>query len=295
MSKMKKDNNKNIHIALAFDEKFWAPAYATMRSVCLTTHRRKDLVFHLCYPGLSQEGIEQLDKISSEFGAQVIHHNIKDNSEYQYFAKSLPFTRHISSVAYARMIFDHILDKEIVRVVYLDCDLLIRAPIEKLYELDIESYPIAACKDAHGMRWSNGRDVASDYDLLDPADSYFNSGVLVIDMNAWRKMDMVKSLMELEKNGALPRLNNDQQILNHMFANNWKHLDIRWNVLGVNRAIEALDPYIVHYTGPNKPWNLISFLPFARVYRHVMTNELFYRYMRMRWKWKIFGLKRNQG
>jgi len=33
------------HIALTFDDYFWAPAYATMRSVCLTTRRRADLVF----------------------------------------------------------------------------------------------------------------------------------------------------------------------------------------------------------------------------------------------------------
>ncbi len=273
-----------IHVALAFDEKFWAPAYATMRSVCLTTHKRKDLVFHPCYPGLSQEGIETLDRISSEFGCEIIHHNIKDNREYQYFAKSLPFTNHISSVAYARMIFDRIIDKNVKRLVYLDSDLLIRAPIEKLAQIDLEGFPIAAGKDAHAMRWSNDRDVASNYDLLDPADAYFNSGVLVIDLSAWRKMDMVKTLLKLEENGALPRLINDQQILNHIFANNWKILDGRWNMLGVNRAIEALDPFIVHYTGPNKPWNLISGLPFARVYRHVMTNELFYRYMRLRWR-----------
>ena len=59
---------------------------------------------------------------------------------------------------------------------------------------------------------------------------------------------------------------------------------------------DFLDPALVHYSGPNKPWNLISGLPFARTYRHVMTNELFYRYMRHRWaRWwlglpgRIFG------
>ena len=33
-----------IHIALTFDDSYWAPAYATMRSICLTTRRRGDIV-----------------------------------------------------------------------------------------------------------------------------------------------------------------------------------------------------------------------------------------------------------
>ncbi len=36
-----------LHIALSFNDKFWAPAYAVMRSICLTSTRRKDIVFHL--------------------------------------------------------------------------------------------------------------------------------------------------------------------------------------------------------------------------------------------------------
>ncbi len=285
---------KQIHIALCFDEKFYPPAYATMRSVCLTTHQRKNLIFHLCYPGLSQNGKIVLEEISKEFGAKIIHYDISNNKDYQYFANSLPYTSHISSVAYARMIFDKIIDKKVKKLIYLDCDLLIRAPIENLYEVKLDNYPLGAVKDAHGLRWSNGRDIKHNKDLLDSADKYFNSGMLLIDLEKWRKKNMVKTLLELEKVGALPRLTNDQQILNYIFANNFKELDGRWNMLAASKAIEALDPYIVHYTGPNKPWNLISLLPFARVYRHVMTNELYYKYFRQRLKkrlLKIMGIK----
>lgn len=282
-------NNNQLHVALAFDERFWAPAFATIRSVCLTTRRRKDLVFHLCYPGLSGEAITTLNKIETEFGAKIVHHDVAHDQTYRHFAATLPHTRYISAAAYARMIFDKILDPEITRLIYLDCDLLIRSPIENLLQSDLGGAPIGAVKDAHALRFSNGRDCIGDTDLLDPADPYFNSGVMVIDLDAWRKMDMAKSLFTLQEKGILERLPNDQQILNYLFANNWQELDQRWNMFGVNRAIEALDPHIVHYTGPNKPWNLISGLPFARVYRHVMTNELFYRYMRLRWKWKFTG------
>ncbi len=34
-----------IHIALTFDDGFWAPAFATMRSIALSSRRRSDLNF----------------------------------------------------------------------------------------------------------------------------------------------------------------------------------------------------------------------------------------------------------
>ena len=52
-----------MHIALTFDDNFWAPAYATMRSVCLFTHRRSELVFHLCHRTITDQHRADLAKI----------------------------------------------------------------------------------------------------------------------------------------------------------------------------------------------------------------------------------------
>ena len=57
-----------IHIALTFDDNFWAPAYALMRSVCLFTRRRRDLVFHLCHRTLLPAHQTDLEGIAEEFG-----------------------------------------------------------------------------------------------------------------------------------------------------------------------------------------------------------------------------------
>ena len=50
----------------------------------------------------------------------------------------------------------------------------------------------------------------------------------------------------------------------------------------------SLDPAIIHYTGDNKPWGILSTkvptVAFPRLYRHTMKNELFHRFARHRWK-----------
>ena len=69
-----------LHIALTFDDYFWAPAYATMRSVCLTTRRRADLVFHLFHWHLADENRAILDAIGTEFGARIVHTALAENA-----------------------------------------------------------------------------------------------------------------------------------------------------------------------------------------------------------------------
>lgn len=279
----------DIHIALCFDERFWAPAYATMRSICLTSKRRGDLIFHLCHPGLSTAAQETLARIGDEFSTKVTFHDIGKDPTYRHLAATLEHSRHISEIMYARLLLDQVLGRDVGRAIYVDCDILIRAPIETLHGIDLKERPLGAVKDVHAMVSSNRRDIARDRDLFDPADPYFNSGLLVIDLDAWRALDMVKTLKRLEDQGVLTRLYHDQQVLNYVFKNNWTPLDPSWNVFGVNTAIEMFDPKGVHYTGPTKPWNLINPVPFRRVYRHVMTNAVYYRYWRQRMWWKLTG------
>ena len=274
-----------LHVALAFDERFWAPAYATMRGICLTTRRRSDLVFHLCHPTLSAQALADLAVIASEFEVTLVHHDISADPNYQHFAATLPHTNYISEVMYARLLLDRIVvDPSVTRIAYVDCDILVRSPIEGLIGQPLDGKPLGAAKDAHALVSSNRRDIKQDRDLFDPADPYFNSGILVIDLDAWRKMDIVAILYRLEQEGILQRLPNDQQILNYLFKHNWTQIDPSWNTFAANTAIEIFDPKVVHYTGLAKPWNLVPPVPFRRVYRHVMTNVVFYRYMRERWK-----------
>jgi lipopolysaccharide biosynthesis glycosyltransferase len=272
---------KPIHIALAFDQNFWAPAYATARSICLSTRRRKDLVFHLCHTEIDAQSVSDLDLIAEEFGATVVHHDIGADADYVHFAETLPHTRFISAVTYARLMFTRTIP-DVLRLTYLDCDMLVRAPIEEIAEADLGGKPMGAVKDPHALRFANGRDGNTGRDLFDPADPFFNAGLLVIDLDAWRRIDVVGRLYALEKEGILTRLSEDQQMLNYIFKNNWHAFDKSWNMHAVGRAQEALDPKLVHYTGRDKPWNLITLAPFNRVYRHVMTNELYYRYARFR-------------
>ncbi len=285
---------QSLHIVLTFDDNFWAPAYATMRSVCIFTRRKSDLVFHLCHRTLSDEHKADLHKITAEFGAELIFYELDHSALFADIAARMPINRRLSNIVYARLVIDRLIDPMVGRVLYLDCDMMVRAPIEQLIEIDLQGFPVAAVRDTIGAFITGGKDLAKNRQIFDIADPYFNAGMVLIDVAKWRDAKLLDRLEALLADGTMARVYYDQDFLNLVFRNNWLRLPATWNTIDARHAHEGLDVNILHYTGERKPWHLVSNVAFRRLYRHVMTNELFYRFMRHRWKryWKkIFRLR----
>lgn len=288
-----------IHIVLAFDDNFWAPAYTVMRSVCLSTHRRGDLVFHLLHMPISDEHRYDIEGVVREFGASLRWYPVADSALFDFFVAELPATAQWPKIVYARMLVADLLPSDIDRAIYLDCDMLVRAPIEQLFDIDLEGRPLGAVRDSLAPFIAGRRDMRQNQGIFDPADPYFNSGMLVIDLSQWRIIDIKAEIAAIAGRGLMDRLYYDQDMLNLVFRNRWTPLPWRWNTIDAHPVHEALDAAILHYTLKGKPWFLLSGIlrrsAYARWYRHVMTNDLFYRFARHRWKrWWLKKLRLGQ-
>ena len=273
-----------IHIALTFDDNFWAPACAVIRSASLSTKRRTDLVFHLCVQAITPEHKADIDAISEELGATLIYYELSDYPDFARVCTPLRGHRRFPPVSYARLVLDRILPPSVQRVIYLDCDTFVIAPIEMLYEQEMHGNPIAGVSDPFAMHIMMGRDMVAKKGIFDPAEPYFNSGVLLIDMVAFRQSHVEEKLAEITAAGLIEKLYYDQDILNLIFRGRWTKLNWRFNTIDPWRAQQAMGPYIIHYTGDQRPWYLVSLAPFHHMYRHTMKNELFYRFWRHRMK-----------
>jgi lipopolysaccharide biosynthesis glycosyltransferase len=255
-----------------------------MRSIGLFTRRKNDLRFHLFHRRLSTAQIADLKKIEAEFGATLVWYDLEGSPLFLDIAKRLRYNPRLTNIVYARLIIDRLIDPAIKRILYLDCDMLVRAPIERLYETDLDGYPIAAVRDTQGVIITGGVDMAHNLEIFDAADPYFNAGMILIDVDKWREARIMDHVERLLADGTFAKLHYDQDLLNLIFRNNWLQLSWRWNVIDARFVHEGLDGHIMHYTGYRKPWDLVSIVAFRRIYRHTMTNELFYRYLRYRWK-----------
>src|SRR5690606_13107876 len=136
-------------------------------------------------------------------------------------------------------VIDRILPPQVERVLYLDCDTLVRAPIEELIERDLAGHSIAAVRDTRGAHITSGRDLRNNQDLFDVADPYFNAGVVLIDVARWRAANIVDRLEEALTGGVMARIHYDQDFLNLVFKNDWLRLDPRWNLINARRTHEG--------------------------------------------------------
>lgn len=272
-----------IEIALAFDDGFWAPAYASMRSVCLTTRHPERLRFHLLTLGLSAEHRAAIDSIGTDYGATLNHIALDDQGLFGDRIASFPTIRmrRFRPVIYARLFMGDLLPADIERVLYLDSDIFVRSPIEQLFNIDMGGKAIAAALQPDRLHCIAGTDLRT-RNAFSMAEPYFNSGVMLIDMAQYRGVDFATVLRESLPQSEIDMFYYDQDIINFAFKGRIVELGYRWNLQNPEPAHEILDPHILHYSANPKPWFIWSRVAFKRTYRHLMTNRYFYQYRRER-------------
>lgn len=81
---------------------------------------------------------------------------------------------------YARLFLSTLLPDNIQRVLYLDCDIIFKQSIIKLWNLDLQGKTIGALMDAFSSYYRKNID-------LQPDDIMFNSGVMLIDLVQWKE------------------------------------------------------------------------------------------------------------
>ena len=147
---------------------------------------------------------------------------------YQLKAKE-----HISTETFYRFLILDIL-KMYPKVVYLDCDMIIRRDIAELYDVKLGDNMLAAVIDPDFAGQCNGanadtlaycRDVLK---LKDPL-AYFQAGVLVFHMGQIADKISVQKLFEMSDTGIYKY--SDQDILNIVCEGKVTYLNMQWNVL----------------------------------------------------------------
>ncbi len=193
-------------MALTFNDRYWALAYTVMRSICLSTTRRRQVVFHLCHTALQPQHAAVLEEIPTEFGANLAHYDPTANPAFTGLVASLPATDRFPPIVYARLLLDRLLPPGIERVVYLDCDVMVCQPIEALYDIDMGGHPLAAVFDPFHLGIKKGHDIRTKNTPFDTGDRYFNSGVLLIDLPRYAAADIPGRIKAYAVQGMLKEL-----------------------------------------------------------------------------------------
>jgi len=148
---------------------------------------------------------------------------------------------------YIRLFIPYFVDQSISKVLYLDVDMIAVKDISALWQVDIGDHIVAGVVDRAGkvgVRWSGIKNYA---ELgLSPETKLFNSGLLIIKPQEWRKQKIAEKVIRCTEENAQHAVFPDQYGLNVVLANQWFELDQKWNCYA---SSEEKDPYIIHFVG----------------------------------------------
>jgi len=181
------------------------------------------------------------------------------------------------------------------RVIYLDCDLIVKDDLKQLWEADFNNNYVLAVQDLWAPHISSMPGVPYQKLGLSANSKYFNSGVLVINLQKWRADDITAQTISYLKIYQQDIRAHDQDVLNGLFADRWSELDPKWNLTPAiidlfsswqespfseevyQRLIDS--PSIVHFATNRKPWNS----------RHTLFKDAFFEYVdRTAWSgWRL--------
>jgi len=179
---------------------------------------------------------------------------------------------HIPLETYFKITMPNML-KNFDRILFLDSDMLIIDDVDKLLQIDLCNKTIGAhyCTLWSGIasRWPHVYDYTKNKLGLNNVNDYFQGGVLLFDVKKYIAKNYMERLIELSAKEKFICV--DQCALNSICKEDVHYFDGAWNyetlqrgfhdTIGfaphyflLEREVAKLNPRIIHYSGPAKPW-----------------------------------------
>lgn len=265
--------DSEINIVIASDDNYAQHMGIVILSCLLTTKSPEKLCFHILSSEISEDNRSKIRQIIEQYKAKCIFID-PDTSVYGDIPK-----KRYGVAALFRLSISSLLPEDIKKVIYLDCDVLLYTDINELWEMDLGDAIVGAVTNL-------GHQPERRLGIKDG--EYFNSGVLVIDLEKWRNDHIGKNTLEYMNKYNTELVFPDQDGLNMVLKGKWKHLPLRWNQQPATYSMYAkkryeaslsrkdyhdaiYNPAIVHFLGKNKPWTYLSYHPLKESYRNFIT------------------------
>ena len=265
-----------MNLLLTLDENYLLPCKVMLDSFFASNPNERGVTVYLLHSAIPAERLEELSGFCSIFGAEL-----KPITVDMALFENAPTSKRYPKEMYYRLLSPLILPREVERVLYLDPDMLIINPLRPLWELNLYGKTFAAASHTGLTEMANEINQVR----LDTEHEYFNSGVMLIDLNAARKLvtaeDVFECVSKYEKGLILP----DQDVFNILYGSQTMPIDdVVWNYDVRNYSKYLIrstgkhdlnwvmqNTAVLHFCGKNKPWHEEYKNPFGMLYLHYMN------------------------
>ena len=240
---------------MSFDEKYAQHAAVTMVSLMKNCSRNIHFYIIDSEPSGITESRSKIVKLVEMYGAKISFRTI-DLSVFKGFPVWKPMQDSPNKyVPYYRLCLADLLP-EIERIIYLDTDIVVQGDIAKLYDLEFAKDQFIA-----GVNDMDSEELKEKISTS----AYINSGVILFDLATIRriKLNVVEESIKILQNfRERISLNIDQDLINIIFNDHIRLLDISWNAqsVGTPRGFKlgyddkSIEKNIIHFIASHKPW-----------------------------------------
>lgn len=278
-------NEETANIIYASNDGYAAHLAASLYSLLDNNRNIRNLYIHVLSVGMCEEYQERLKGIANAFHRTLSVWELGDmKSRFDYEID----TRGFDISAMGRLFAQRVLPERVKKALYLDCDTIVCQSIRPLYETELEDALVGMVMEPtvyREMRQSIG---------LGKDEPYYNSGVLLMDMEGWRREDVLGRLLDFYKSRQGRLFACDQDTINGALKGRIKTLPVKYNYftnyryfrystlcsmcaayreIGETAYLEARhSPAILHYLGDERPWIAGNHNHFRKLYEYYLSK-----------------------
>ncbi|CAN6468584.1 unnamed protein product [Victoria cruziana] len=260
-----------VHIAITLDADYLRGSMAAVHSVLRHSVCPENVFFHFLVSDPAASDFELL--LRSTFPLLRFKFYFFDPDVVRGLISSSVRSALEQPLNFARNYLGDLLEPCVRRVISLDSDIVVVDDIAKLWGTKLGSRTIGAPEYCHANFtkyftsgfWTDER-LSRTFRGRNPC--YFNTGVMVIDLERWRRFGFTRQLerwMEVQKTRRIYELGSLPPFL-LVFAGKVQPIDHRWNQHGlggdnVRGSCRDLHPgpvSLLHWSGSGKPWNRLD-------------------------------------
>lgn len=246
-----------INVATALDDNYIKYTYTMILSLFENKRSEDDIYVYVLYEKLIPQNISLLRNLEELYVDCTIIMTPIDASR---FISSLPVRGQWSMAMYYRLMLPELVEENITKIIYLDGDIIVNKSLDDLFAIDMEENVICACEDRNWVEEVVNKCPIATH-IFNCGYKYFNSGVMLMNLNILRKKYPFHMYMETASTMLDKLYAPDQDLLNYMHMKETKIIDRdKYNVWAKQAYIDGFDykylkenVSIVHYA-TQKPW-----------------------------------------
>ena len=254
-----------MFLCFASDDNYAKPMGVAIASILSNKHPGDNIHIYVLENNISDENRENIFRLQSIAPFTIEYVQI---DERQFESFPLRGSKHFSFVTWYRLVLPSVL-KDVEKLLYLDCDIVVNTSLYPLYTTDMKDEYICGVIDF----------LVKENCTRLQLERYVNAGVLMVNLEKMRQDGTQAKFFSYVKNNSKKILWNDQDVLNVVCNDGLKYVDSHWNVQVSGFDGYGIDEfqtigshaYVMHFISEKKPWEG----------KYSKWDKYYYKYVRL--------------